>query len=232
MDMNRGQLCNDRITLAAISAFALFCSTIVLLIDPESFERFLGSLHPLLAFLAASFLAFFCYGFFLKRGWLVVIRPVPARLIGVLVGLAVLFAAMAIAVDVITPFPEEMNVAFPVSLFYYPAMAFLAETVFHLVPLVVLLLLLCRMSGDGRWIWPALLLAAMIEPAFQVVIAAPENADLSLRDIWVGFHVLAINLVLVILLNRFGFLVAYSFRVAYYLLWHVAWGFLRIQVLF
>lgn len=230
--MSRGQLRNDCITLAAITAFALFCSTIVFLLDPQSFERFLGSLHPLLAFLTVSCIAVFCYSLFLKRGWLVVIRPVPARLIAVLVGLAVLFAAMAIAVDVIAPFPEEMNVAFPVSLFFYPAMAFLAETVFHLVPLVVLLLLFDRMSGDGRWIWPALLLTATIEPVFQVVLAAPENAGLSLRDLWVGFHVLAINLVLVILLNRFGFLVAYSFRVAYYLLWHVAWGFLRMQVLF
>jgi hypothetical protein len=41
-----------------------------------------------------------------------------------------------------------------------------------------------------------------------------------------------INLVQLTLFRRYDFLTMYAFRLVYYLVWHVAWGHLRLQVLF
>jgi hypothetical protein len=48
----------------------------------------------------------------------------------------------------------------------------------------------------------------------------------------VWLHVAAINLAQLLLFRRHYFVSMLTLRLAYYGIWHVAWGHLRLQVLF
>ena len=39
-----------------------------------------------------------------------------------------------------------------------------------------------------------------------------------------------INLTLLSIFRRYGFFAMYGFRVAYYMIWHIIWGYIRLQV--
>jgi hypothetical protein len=49
---------------------------------------------------------------------------------------------------------------------------------------------------------------------------------------YVGVHLLAFNPIAVVLLRSFGVLRALVFRVSYYVVWHILWGALRLDLLF
>ena len=49
---------------------------------------------------------------------------------------------------------------------------------------------------------------------------------------FVTVHVLAINAVGLWLFRRYDFVTMFGFRLMYYLVWHVLWGALRLDVLF
>jgi hypothetical protein len=48
----------------------------------------------------------------------------------------------------------------------------------------------------------------------------------------VGVHVFAINVTQLLLFWRLGFWPMLTFRLTYYALWHIAWGEVRLAVLF
>jgi len=115
----------------------------------------------------------------------------------------------------------------------FPAIGFIAETVFHLVPLAVFTLLLrfipasvIRKATSRTWI--ALLLAALAEPLFQVVLLHFSSTYDTGVLLFVGIHVYLFSLVQLILFRRWGFTAMFAMRLAYYFIWHIAWGWIRI----
>ncbi|MBL9095676.1 MAG: hypothetical protein JNK07_02010 [Alphaproteobacteria bacterium] len=138
---------------------------------------------------------------------------------------ATLLAAVAIGVD-FTVGIEVANVPPPWSLAFYPVMAFVAEVVFHLLPLALLLAAASalRVSKEVS-VWSAMALSSLIEPTFQI---AGDSAGWLAAYVWL--QVWAVNATQLYVFRRFGFVSMYLVRIVYYLHWHIVWGALRLTV--
>jgi len=138
-----------------------------------------------------------------------------------------LFAVVVILVDARFGIPLWLTVPPPWSLLFYPVMGVAAEIAFHLLPLSALLLALGRRAaGRPSVFWGCAVPIALLEPLFQV---APDLADgsLSAIGVYTAVQVWAFGVAQFAVLRRYGLLSMYSFRVVYYLEWHVLWGALR-----
>lgn len=219
--------------LAAVSIAATALTAILSLGQRNYFERYFGSFHPLLVMAVVVAAGFAALGFLQSRGWFeIYLAKESRRGIYHATLLAALFVVPAILVDVFFRFPRDINVPAPQSLLFYPAVGYVAEVVFHALPLAALLGALggvAAKSGRNRLLWLSAVLVSLIEPVFQLsVVPGP----LVWRDGYVGAHVFAFNLVELHIFRRYGFVSMYSCRLVYYLLWHVVWGDVRLRVLF
>ena len=148
---------------------------------------------------------------------------------------AVLATALGVAIviaDLFIRYPEDTNVPVPQALLFYPAVGFVAEIVFHVLPLAVLLLALSPLAGRlgrDRVVWIGVLLVAVLEPTFQVLFAGKA---LTWGDAYTWIHVFAIAFLQLYVFRRFDFVTMYAFRLVYYAYWHILWGVIRLKVLF
>ena len=148
-------------------------------------------------------------------GWL----PVPQALR--LVALGALFALPTLVLDIALPFPESINAPLPEALAFYPAIGVVAETVFHLLPFAALSL------GVRARPAAAIVLCALVEPAFQVAAGGgidPQGAIMAAI-------LFAFGLAQMQALHRHGFAAAFAMRIGYYLIWHIVWGAARLPLL-
>jgi hypothetical protein len=197
-----------------------------------AFSRFFGPINAVLGTSAVVGLGLVSLGFLQYRGWFPVHEGGRGGL-ATAVLLSIPFLLPVVLVDWMGGFPSDINVTAPESLLFYPAMALVAESVFHLVPLTALLAVLDLSGQDpdrATVVWWSIVVVALIEPVFQVVWASGQSPWWA--NTYVAFHVLAINLVGLHLFRRFGFFSAYAFRASYYAVWHIVWGFLRLDLLF
>ncbi|MGD2045320.1 MAG: hypothetical protein PVJ80_10320 [Gemmatimonadota bacterium] len=198
----------------------------------RAFRPYFGTLSPVAVTAAAGGLGALALVYLRTQGWSFA-RAVSARGLSKAVALAAALAIPVIAIDLFGAFPRDLNVPAPQSLLFYPAIALVAECVFHAVPVALLWLLfqpLSRRMERPGVLWGGVVLAAFIEPVLQAVWAAPDSPGWATA--YVSVHVLIINLMLLYFFRRFGFLAAYGVRTLYYLVWHVAWGALRLPMLF
>jgi hypothetical protein len=134
-------------------------------------------------------------------------------------------------VDWLGGFPADINVPVPQSLLFYPSIAVVAELTFHALPLALVALLSTLAPFQPyRMRLIGMLTASTIEPVFQVAWGSAHSPVWA--NAYVGVHVYAFNLVGLYIFRRYGFLTMYVFRLAYYLVWHVTWGHIRLAVLF
>jgi hypothetical protein len=148
-------------------------------------------------------------------------------------GLAILFALPTILVDISVRFPEDLNILFPQSLLFYPAIAYVVEVLFHLLPLSLLLIVLTsifKKVDQNKVIWFCILIVALLEPAYQTIGFIEQYPLWTV--IYVGLHVFLFNVVQLSIFKRYDFISMYSFRLVYYILWHIVWGYARLPVLF
>ena len=146
--------------------------------------------------------------------------------------LAILLASIAILVDIWFKYPENTNTLFPESLLFYPIIGFVAETIFHLIPLALILLVLNRILKNfnfQRYIWICLVIISLIEPIFQA-LSIPSHFPLWV-SVYMSFHLFLFNAIQLYFFKRFDFFSMYTFRLVYYLLWHIIWGYIRLGVL-
>ena len=69
-----------------------------------------------------------------------------------------------------------------------------------------------------------------IEPIYQNVIG---SAGMPLwANGYIFLHIFLINLAELAIFRRYDFVSMYSFRLLYYLLWHIIWGYSRLRMLF
>lgn len=203
--------------------------------DRLLFERFLGKLNPILAFLVVTVLGGLLLTFLLYRGWFSIY--VMGNLAGLLpfLALTALFLIPSLLVDVKVGFPADMNLLFPKSLLFYPAIGFLVEILFHVLPLTILLFSLTTVIKNSSYasiLWICILIVALLEPIFQAMpmISANQYPTWAIVLIWLNLYIF--NVVQLLIFKRFDFVSMYSFRLVYYLLWHILWGYLRLKILF
>lgn len=179
-------------------------------------QRFIGPLNPVITVATAGAAGFGALAFLGHRGfWGCRTNSEAVRGSAVATVAAIPLAAGAIAFDVARRFPRDTNLEWPEAWLAYPAIAVVAETAVHLLPLAGLVWL-TEMRLDGR-MWLVVLPTAAVEPSVQVALGSAHRA-------FVVPHVFIIGVVQLQLLRRYGALPMLWFRVSDYLLWHVLMG--------
>ena len=98
------------IVFAGLSLGALVVVGILRFTNRQHFQRFLGSIDPLIAFPAIIVLGFVLLGFLHARGWFVVYTRGNSRGLLLAAGLAALLGVIMILVDTKIVYPEDTNV--------------------------------------------------------------------------------------------------------------------------
>lgn len=216
-----------------VSFLVLMLTGILYLRDADAYQLFLGDLNPILTILSLSILGLFML-IKLRKPWrFMIYRTGNERQRFFALSYAALLALAIIFVDLLAVFPEDMNVLLPDAMPYYSSLGYVVEIIFHLAPLLILLRASSKMFGilNERVIHGCLLLVSLLEPVFQVSLGFSTQVPLW-ATAYVGLHIFLINLQQLRIFWRFDFFSMYSFRLIYYLLWHIIWGNLRLEILF
>jgi len=221
----------------AYFALSLLVLVFVLVLGSSAdvyFHRFLGEMNQVVVIGALSGLGAAAlwvlqsnYGFIVFRGGEKTLSGV--RLSAVL---ATVLALEIIIADIIIRYPKDMNVPISQGLLFYPAIGFVAEIVFHVLPLALLLTALKALAGCLRRkgiIWLGIVFVGVSEPTFQVMF---EGKGFTLGAAYTWVHVFVIALLELYVFRRFDFVSMFSFRLFYYAYWHILWGTVRLDVLF
>lgn len=200
--------------------------------SPLVFHPFLGEIHPLPVFLFAGTLG---YGALISLGRKIdiqIFRGSGLHGYSHTVLGAIFFGCLAICLDRVVRFPDDLNVAFPVSLIFYPSIGFLAEVIFHLLPLTMLTVMLISLKvfrKNENVLWLSLFTTALLEPLYQGFFMMKTTYYHPWEILLTGSHIYLISLFQLWVFKKRGFLHMYLVRFLYYIIWHVAWGYLRIQ---
>ncbi|NND22072.1 MAG: hypothetical protein HKO14_08280 [Silicimonas sp.] len=146
---------------------------------------------------------------------------VPWRMILVL---GALFLLPIATIDLAVRLPEDLNMPPLGALAFYPVAGFVAESVFHLLPLGALALFF-RWRKLPAW---AYIPAVLSEPVFQAV----GSGGWTLQGVLVAVHVAAFSAAQLWVFRAHGFAAMYALRLSYYVFWHLLWGILRLELLF
>jgi hypothetical protein len=217
-------------------SLVVFCFTIILYFsERQVFQRFLGSIDPLAAFLIAITAGFILLSFLLTKKGFVIFEK--GNLIGFFrfAGLAALLGVIMIIVDVRIIFPADINILFPQSLLFYPAMAFFVEILFHVFPMTLLISVMSSTLKNLNFnaiSWISIFIISIAEPIYQTIDMASSKHFPLWAVVYVGFHIFLINFFQLLIFKKYDFISMYSFRLVYYLFWHIGWGYLRLFWLF
>lgn len=218
---------------AALCLAVLGLTAMLLPAAGPHYARFFGGANPWLVTLGAAVVGGACLGWLQSRYGFEILRGrATLRGIAVSAGLATLLGFAIIIVDVLLRYPEHINVPMPQALLFYPAIGFVAEIVFHVLPLTLVLLVLTPLRGRlgaDRIVWIGIVVVAVAEPIYQVAF---EENPLSWTAAYTGIHVFAVALLQLIVFRRYDFFSMYALRLFYYVYWHIAWGVVRLEVLF
>ncbi|MEM8968821.1 MAG: hypothetical protein AAGE93_20565 [Bacteroidota bacterium] len=209
-------------------------TTILYLSDTHFFKPYFGNINPLLLILTSTLLGGVLLSVLLKRGWFVIYRKENQRGFLYTIGLALLFAATIITVDVKIVLPDNINVPYPASLLFYPPMGFFVEIIFHVLSLTLLLVILTVFSKEKsltKVIWWCIIVVSTLEPVYQSTFSLSGQYP-PWVTVYIALHIFLINLSQLLLFKNYGFISMYSLRLTYYLSWHIIWGEMRLALLF
>ena len=231
----RARVSRSQWVLVLVISTLVFAFTAILqLRDGGLFQRIFGQVSPWLVVSLSVVSGAVTLAVLRSRGWFEIWRPATGvRGLAHAATIATVFAGIAVVLDCSVNFPEDTNVLLPESLLFYPVAAFVVEALFHLLPLTLVLLGARRLlpkANPNTVVWACLVAVSLLEPIFQLVAStwdAPWWANA-----YLGFHIFAINLLQLYIFKRYDFASMYAFRIVYYLLWHILWGQIRLQVLF
>ena len=214
-----------------ISIVALILTGIIVLSGDDSFLKYFGSYPPLLVMAIVSSLGGGIIFWLWKRFRCYVLKPKPPLLKWSLIICVLISSLVAILIDIKVGFDEDINVLFPFSLLFYPAIGFLVEILFHIFPLSVLFFFTTSIFHSShsniRW-WPIILIVALLEPTFQIIFI--DAFSIVAIIIWLNIYFF--NLVQLYTYSKFGFISMYILRIIYYSVWHIIWGYYRLDILF
>jgi hypothetical protein len=215
---------------AAIVAVALVFAMVPAV--ESYFAWFFADLHPALIVLVAGTIGAFCLeGSRRLGGFEILRRGSTMRGMAVGAGLASVLGIAIVIADITFRYPEDINAPIPQAIAFYPSIGLVAEIVFHVLPLTIVLLLLQPFRirlGRHRTTWIAVVTVAVAEPTFQVLFGAETQA----LAIYTWVHVFSIALLQLYVFSRYDFVSMYSMRLVYYAYWHLIWGTFRLRLLF
>lgn len=228
--VGRSESARVGVAAAAIFLFAVAASAVLSWANGNVYRFLFGELNPLMVTAAAAFLGVAALQRLARLGWFQA-EGASGRSVALTSVLGAVLTVPVIVVDLFGGFPAELNARFPASILFYPSIAVVAESAFHLVPLALM---------ATMWRWTSLELsrarlfaigiAALIEPVLQVVWGSEMSPTWA--NTYVGIHLLVFNLVALVIFRRSGFVALYTFRVGYYFIWHITWGYFRLPLLF
>ena len=197
-------------------------------VDRTVFERFFGALNPVVVVTVVAFVGIVAMAYLQGASDFAVLGPGASRDIVLIISWAVpVLAAAAIGADLVMRYAEDTNVAMPDALRFYPAIAVFVEIAFHVVPIAVLVAVLGMPTGFDATLWRIAIPIALIESVVQAVYATSPGLS-----VFSAVHLMVFGVVQVWIFWRFGFVWMLGFRLAYYAIWHVAWGVARLELLF
>lgn len=221
------------IALAVVSVGVIGLTALLSRSHAARFELYFGPVDPVVAVAVVAASGVLSLAVLQSRGWFaIVMTPLDLRGFAAAAVLATSFAGVAMIADLAIRFPPDTHVRPPAALAFYPAMGYVAEIVFHVLPLTVLLVALSALVDEAagpRLLWPVIVVVAVLEPTFQVSFM---DRPLSWAGAFVWLHLTALNLAQLALFRRYDFASMYAFRLVYYLCWHIVWGVVRRHVLF
>lgn len=213
--------------------------TVVRSNEQAELARYFGPIDPLIAVGTVGAAGLVALRSLRRHGWVGVDSETTARgrRARTVLGVAAGFGGAILVADSLLRFPRDLNVAWPNSLLFYPVMGFVAEGVFHLVPLAIIVGLRRRLgSEEGRGARTTVLLpigiVALVESIFQVAFGGGGGRHEPWLTIYTGLHLFGFGAAQLAVLRRFGFGAMFLTRLAYYLVWHVGWGVARLRLLF
>jgi hypothetical protein len=149
--------------------------------------------------------------------------------------LGVLMGIVAVAVDLATGWTKtsaaamniaSIHIAWPQSLLIYPGGAVIVNIIYYLVPIPLVVWLITRLVKNpahfDRVFWSVAFAAALVEPVTQSMGNGLAQSPLLVAAF--GAQDFVANLLQVRAFKRAGFGATVVFRVAFYLIWHVAYG--------
>ncbi len=223
------------VIISALSIGAVGLTGIIYFSNNLCFERFIGSINPLIAAIFIIFLGVILLSFLLSQGWFAIYKKENQKGLSCRSALAALFVLITILVDLKVVFPAGLNILFPESLLFYPAIGFFVEIIFHVLPLSVLLISLTSILENISYkkiIWICILIVSLLEPIYQTIPMASSNQYplWAVAIFWLNLFLF--NLSQLLIFRRYDFISMYSFRLVYYMFWHVGWGSIRFKLLF
>ena len=196
------------------------------------FAWFFGELNPAVMVLVAGLIGGLCLAVLGRLGGFEILRRGSTmRGIVVSLGFATALGVAIVVADLVFRYPQDLNAPMPQALAFYPSIGLVAEVIFHILPLTIVLLALLPLRGRlgmDRAVWIAIIVVALAEPTFQVFFGGGSPA----LAVYTWVHVFAIALLQLYVFRRYDFVSMYSLRLIYYAYWHLLWGSLRLELLF
>jgi hypothetical protein len=216
----------------AMWAVALIGAGVLRNVEDADFERFIGTMSPIVAVAVAGVVGSAALAILDSAGW--VGSDPKRRGLARSTLLALGLGAAIIVADTVAGFGESINVIWPTSILFYPVMEFIAEVAFHLVPLAFVVTVsrrwTLRDSGLNAAAMP-IIVVALFEAIYQVLGSASADVSRWLLA-YLGLHMSAFAVAGLAGLRRYGFGAMMWLRLAYYAIWHVAWGVFRLDLIF
>ena len=227
--------CKERLQFLVFLYLSLGIAAFIVILtyfDPYVFSRFLGNFNPLFTVVITIITGFFLLLFLLSKTPFVISKKQPLKTYLLITGIAILFGIEVIAADILlVDYSADINILFPKSLLFYPSIGFIVEVFFHLLPISFIILVLSSFGNLGmdKIVWISIIIVSIVEPLYQVWFSGHNSLT---TTIFTGVHVFLFSLTQLLIFKYADFISMYLFRLLFYFIWHILWGYYRLELLF
>ena len=217
------------LALSSISIGVIVLTLILYFIDTSPFQRFLGNLNPLVVLAITIVLAFVLLTFLISKTKLLIYKKLNLKDYLIISGIAVIFGIEVIIADIwLVDYSADINILFPKSLLFYPAIGFIVEVFFHLLPISLIIVVLSTFTklNINKIVWVSIIVVTILEPLYQIWHISQNPLS---TITYTGIHVLLYSLAQLLIFKRFDFISMYLFRMVFYFIWHIWWGYFRFN---
>ena len=221
-------------TFILFSLLIILFTIILYLPNPLIFQKHFGIFNPIILIIFIFVFGITALTYFISRGWFAIYERKNLRGMFTNSILATILVFNVILIDIFFTYSEDINVLLPQSMLFYPTIGYVVEILFHILPLSLLLIILTSLLKNikqEKIIWFSIFVVSLIEPIFQLAYGTPTNFPVWIK-IYFALHLYLFNFLQLSILKRYDFISMYSFRLVYYLFWHILWGYLRLSILF
>ncbi len=212
----------------AVCVIAVALTTWQVQVDRSVFDRYFGALPPVAVMTGVAVVGILTMAHLQGTSEFTVLGPGAWRDVVSIISWAVpLLAVAAIGSDLVFRYAEDTNVAMPDALRFYPAIAVFVDIALHLVPIAALVAFLGMPTAFDETFLRIAIPVALLEAVLQAVYATSMGTS-----VFSAVHLMVFGVAQVWIFWRFGFMWMLGFRLAYYALWHLAWGLVRLELLF